>query len=303
MEACVLDDVVGYLRCPACSAGLTRLDGALRCDAGHSFDIARQGYVSLLPPGAPGGGGDTAAMVRARGEFLAGGHYAGIAGLLADAAAASAGAASPAAATPGAASAGAAPAGAGGCVVDIGAGPGYYLAAVLDRLPRRAGLALDVSRPALRVAARAHRRIGAVAGDAWRPLPVANSAAVLALNVFAPRDGAELRRILRPDGTLLVVTPAADHLAELIGPLGLLSVDERKQDRLADKLGPYFEPTAEREHRTVMSLDHAAAGLLAAMGPSSWHADPGVLAAAIGRLPDPVPVTLAVRLTVLRPRR
>ena len=284
----MLDDVVGYLRCPACGAGLTRLDGVLRCDAGHSFDIARQGYVSLLPPGAPGGGGDTATMVRARGEFLAGGHYAGIAGLLADAAAASAGAASP---------------GAGGCVVDVGAGPGYYLAAVLDRLPHRAGLALDVSRPALRVAARAHRRIGAVACDAWRPLPVADSAAAVALNVFAPRDGAELRRILRPDGALLVVTPAADHLAELIGPLGLLSVDERKQDRLADKLGPYFEPAAEREHRTVMSLDHPAAGLLAAMGPSSWHADPGELAAAIGRLPDPVPVTLAVRLTVLRPRR
>jgi len=174
---------------------------------------------------------------------------------------------------------------------------------VLDRLPRRAGLALDVSRHALRVAARAHRRIGAVACDAWRPLPVADSAAVLALNVFAPRDGAELRRILRPDGALLVVTPATDHLAELIGPLGLLSVDERKQDRLADKLGPYFESAGEREHRAVMSLDHTAVGLLAAMGPSSWHADAGALAAAIGRLPDPVPVTLAVRLTVLRPRR
>ena len=226
-------------------------------------------------------------MVRARGEFLAAGHYAGLADALAGAAAASPGAAIPA----------------GGCVVDVGAGTGYYLAAVLDRLPRLAGLALDVSRPALRVAARAHRRIGAVGCDAWRPLPVADSAAVLVLNVFAPRDGAELRRILRPDGRLLVVTPAADHLAELIGPLGLLTVDERKQERLADKLGPYFEPAGEREHRAVMSLDHAAAGLLAAMGPSSWHADPDALAAAIGRLPEPVPVTLAVRLAVLRPRR
>jgi 23S rRNA (guanine745-N1)-methyltransferase len=53
------------------------------------------------------------------------------------------------------------------------------------------------------------------------------------LNVFAPRDGAELRRILRPSGSLLVVTPGPDHLRELIGPLGLLSVDERKAERLA----------------------------------------------------------------------
>ncbi len=94
------------------------------------------------------------------------------------------------------------------------------------------------------MAARAHRRIGAVGCDAWRPLPVADAAAGLVLNVFAPRDGAELRRILRPDGALLLVTPAADHLAELIGPLGLLSVDERKPERLADKLGPYFERPA-----------------------------------------------------------
>ncbi len=79
----MLDDVVGYLRCPNCGASLTRLDGSLRCGAGHSFDIARQGYVSLLQPGTAGGGGDTAAMVRARGEFLAAGHYAGIAGALA----------------------------------------------------------------------------------------------------------------------------------------------------------------------------------------------------------------------------
>ena len=173
---------------------------------------------------------------------------------------------------------------------------------MLDRLPTRAGIALDVSRHALRVAARAHRRIGAVACDAWRPLPVADSAADLVLNVFAPRDGAELRRVLRPDGRLLVIMPAADHLAELIGPLGLLTVDERKRQRLAGKLGPYFELVGEREHRAVMSLDHPAVGALTAMGPSSWHADPGVLAARIARLPEPAPVTLAVRLAVLRPR-
>ena len=302
----MLDDIVGYLRCPHCGASLTRLDGSLRCGAGHSFDIARQGYVSLLPPGIPGGGGDTAAMVRARREFLAGDHYAGIADLLADAAAAPLAGASPASAGLSRLSGrlgGELSAGLGaGCVVDVGAGTGYYLAAVLDRLPGHAGLALDVSRHALRVAARAHGRIGAVACDAWRPLPVADSAADLVLNVFAPRDGAELRRILRPDGRLLVVTPAADHLAELIGPLGLLTVDERKQERLADKLGPYFDPAGEREYRAVMSLDHAAVGALVAMGPSSWHAHTGAVAGRIGRLPESVPVTLTVRLAVLRPR-
>jgi 23S rRNA (guanine745-N1)-methyltransferase len=62
----MLDEVIRYLACPYCGAGLARDRGSLRCGTGHAFDIARQGYVSLLPAGAKGGGGDTAAMVRAR---------------------------------------------------------------------------------------------------------------------------------------------------------------------------------------------------------------------------------------------
>lgn len=301
----MLDDVLGYLRCPHCGGALARAGTSLRCGTGHSFDIARQGYVSLLPAGTPAGAGDTAAMVRARRDFLAAGHFAPIAAALAAAAAAAAAAATGAAAGAATdqAAAGEEPRQAPGCVIDVGAGTGYFLAAVLDRLVRRRGLALDVSKHALRVAARAHPRIAAVGCDAWRPLPVADAAADLALNVFAPRDGAELHRILRPAGCLLVVTPAAGHLAELIGPLGLLSVDERKRERLAGKVGPYFDLVGEQAHGGELSLDHAAVGALAAMGPSARHAEPEVMAARIAGLAEPVAVTLAVTLSVLRPRR
>jgi 23S rRNA (guanine745-N1)-methyltransferase len=186
-------------------------------------------------------------------------------------------------------------------VVDVGAGTGYYLAAVLDRLPERAGLALDISKFALRRAVRAHRRIGAVRCDVWRRLPVADSAASLALNVFAPRNGAELRRILSPAGRLLVVTPMPDHLGELTGPLGLLTVDPRKQERLTEKLSPYFASAGRREHRVMLSLTQGAVSALVAMGPSSWHADPPALAARIGQLREPISVTLAVALSVYQP--
>ena len=76
----MLDDVVGWLACPQCGAGLTRAGPVLRCPDGHAFDIARQGYVSLLPPGGRAPAGDSAAMVAARAEFLAAGHYGGLAG-------------------------------------------------------------------------------------------------------------------------------------------------------------------------------------------------------------------------------
>jgi 23S rRNA (guanine745-N1)-methyltransferase len=275
----MLDDVTGFLACPQCGAGLARAGTALRCPAGHSFDIARQGYVSLLPPGARAPGGDSAPMVRARADFLAGGHYRGLA---ADLAAAARGAL----------------AGAPGCVLDIGAGTGYYLAAVLEAGPGRAGLALDASKPALRRAARAHPRIGAVAADAWRRLPVADAAAAVVLDVFAPRNGAELARVLHPAGQLLVVTPNPGHLAELAGPLGLLSVDPRKEERLAATLGPAF--TLLRQHRrdTTLRLSRPDVAGVVGMGPSARHADPAVLAGRITGLPERVPVTLSVTLSV-----
>jgi len=280
----MLGAVIRYLRCPYCGEAMARVNCSLRCGAGHNFDIARQGYVSLLPAGATGDRGDTAAMVQARAAFLAAGHFASVAAGLAQAAGEAAGSVD-----------------ADGCVVDVGAGTGYYLAAVLDRLPGRDGLALDISKFALRKAARAHQRIGAVACDSWRRLPVADSAAVIALNVFAPREGAELRRILNPAGRLLVVTPASDHLSELIGPLGLLTVGQRKEERLNEKLRPYFEMVGRSEHRVTLSLGHEAVGSVVAMGPSSRHAETAAFTARIGKLPDPMPVTLAVTLSVFRP--
>ena len=281
----MLDDVVSCLACPQCGAGLARAGPVLRCPAGHAFDIARQGYVSLLPPGGRAPAGDSAPMVAARADFLAAGHYGSLARELAAAARA---------AVTGT--------GAPGGVLEVGAGTGYYLAAVLDALPGRAGLALDTSKFALRRAARAHPRIGAAAADAWRRLPVADGAAAVVLDVFAPRNGAELRRVLHPAGRLLVVTPGRGHLAELAGPLGLLSVDPRKEERLAGTLGPYFALLDQRRRDATMQLDHRDVAAAAGMGPSAWHADPAALAARIRELPARMPVTLSVTLSVFGPR-
>lgn len=285
----MLDAAIGFLRCPQCGhdGGLTRTAGSLSCTAGHTFDIARSGYVNLLS-GPPKNQGDTKAMVAARRDFLTAGHFSGLADTVADIAATSL-----------------TPSGcvtSSSCVVDSGAGTGYYLARLLDRLPGHVGLALDVSRSALRLAARTHPRAAAVGCDVWRQLPVADGVANLALSLFAPRNAAELARILRPGGWLLVGTPTADHLAELIGPLGMLTVDETKEARLAGQLSAYFDLDAATEYRTELHLDHPAVGTLVAMGPSSWHIEPGELAARIAGRADPVLVTVAVRLAGYRVR-
>ncbi|MFI8804472.1 putative RNA methyltransferase [Micromonospora chalcea] len=281
------DRILARLRCPVCAEPLTAATAgttrALRCPRGHSFDTARQGYVNLLAGRSPHTG-DSAEMVAARADFLAAGHYDAVAAALATTAVRVAGVAP----YP--------------LVVEPGAGTGHYLAAVLAALPDAAGLALDVSKPALRRAARAHPRAAAALADTWQRLPLADRSVAVLLNVFAPRNGPEFHRVLDPGGALLVVTPAADHLAELVEALDLLRVDPAKADRVAGSLGAHFAEESATGHRARLALTRAEVTTLVGMGPSAWHAEPERLAARIAALPEPVPVTLSVRLGVHRPR-
>jgi 23S rRNA (guanine745-N1)-methyltransferase len=274
----VLEEVVDALVCPHCGAGLALGGGALRCAERHTFDIARQGYVSLLSEQARAGG-DTAAMVAARADFLTAGHFAPIADLVAQ-------------------EAEHAPE---GRVLDLGAGTGHYLARALE-VSGRTGLALDASKYACRRAARAHPRIGAVVANTWRQLPVRSSAVSVVLNVFAPRNAAEMHRVLRPAGHLVVVTPNAMHLAELVSELGLLNVDQNKQQRLDEQLGDLFAPVRRDTREFTMWLRRNEIEGLVAMGPSAWHATSDSLRQAVAALSSPFPVTASVTVSVHRGR-
>ncbi|MFC4563883.1 putative RNA methyltransferase [Nocardiopsis mangrovi] len=275
-------EVLAALACAHCGAGLAPAGGALRCDQGHGFDVAREGYASLLTGRRPAGTGDTADMVAARQAFQEAGHYAPLARRIS----ALTGEYAPA----------------GGLVADIGAGTGRYLAAVLDDHPGAAGLALDVSKYALRRAAKAHPRAGAAACDAWRGLPMRDGTAAVLLNVFAPRDGAEFHRVLRPDGALIVAGPTTRHLAELTGALGLVTVDPRKEERMGRTLGERFAREHREELDVPLLLPHGDIATAVGMGPSARHLSAADLAERIAALPDPAPVTASFLVTVHRPR-
>ncbi|MGI5525413.1 putative RNA methyltransferase [Micromonospora sp. CA-259024] len=290
--------ILDRLRCPVCGEPLAEATAgtarALRCPRRHSFDIARQGYVNLLAGRAPHVG-DSAEMVAARADFLAAGHYDVISAALA--AAATRAVQQLGAAGPEAAALEAYP-----LVVDAGAGTGRYLGAVLAALPDAVGLALDVSKPALRRAARAHPRAAAALADTWQRLPLADASTAVLLNVFAPRNGPEFHRVLDPAGTLLVVTPDADHLAEVVDALDLLRVDPDKADRVSGSLSGHFTPVSSAVHRVELTLTRPEVATLVGMGPSAWHTDPGALTARLAALPEPVRVTVAIRMDAYRPR-
>ncbi|WP_431897046.1 putative RNA methyltransferase [Nonomuraea sp. bgisy101] len=278
----MLADIVEHLRCPVCRDGLRLEAGGVRCGQGHVFDVARQGYVSLLTGSQAPGTADSPAMVAARADFLAAGHYAPLAGALAE----TAGAVIPASAE-------------SPVVADAGAGTGYYVSAVLDAVPGATGMAFDISKHAVKRAAKAHDRVGAFVADVWKPLPVKDGVADVVMNVFAPRNGAEFARIMRPGGNLIVVTPAGDHLSPLVRELGLLSVDEAKEHRVAESLRGFTE-TDRREVRFEMALSRDDVALVVGMGPSAWHKDQSHLTDQIRKFPEWTPAIASFRLSIFR---
>ncbi|MFF9100886.1 methyltransferase domain-containing protein [Streptomyces rubrogriseus] len=268
------------LRCPTCrTRRLSPGPGALHCPVGHTFDLARHGYASLLT-GTRATSGDDADMVRSRDRFLSTGAYAPIrqagarlaTGTVSERA----------------------------TVVDVGCGTGYYLAGVLDQLPGARGLGLDTSVRALRSAARAHDRAAAVAWDVFRPFPLADGTVDVVLDVFAPRNPAEFHRVLCPTGRLIVVRPTGRHLAELRGQVPrMVVIDPAKEQRLHRALDPFFEPMVTHRVEYSVSLNRLDVLDLVAMTPSARHVSREDLDDE-GLLPDRV--TVSVLATAYRPR-
>ncbi|GAA0950384.1 putative RNA methyltransferase [Actinocorallia libanotica] len=273
----MLSDVADLLACPLCRGDLTLQERALRCPAGHSFDVARQGYAALQAGAAATGTADTAAMVAARAAFLDAGHYAPLAAALAGLAF--------------------------GTVLDAGAGTGHHLAAALGGGAADRGLALDLSKYAMRRAARAHPRIGAVVADLWRGLPVRDAAVDTVYDVFAPRNAPEFRRVLRPGGRLLVATPTEAHLAELVRPLGMLSVDGRKAERLAETFAGTFRLESADLVTMPLRLTAEEAATLVGMTPSAHHVPEEELRERVAALGPRIDATAQVRVAVYLPER
>jgi len=280
----VLIDVIPFLRCPHCGDGFAFGSASLRCGRGHTFDVARQGYVNLTAGQGRAHPGDSAAMVAARESFLGTGHLARLREAIADTARQVA-----------------SPASKPSCVIDAGAGTGYYLAGVLDQLQEHIGVALDASRFALRRATRAHPRIGAIGCDVWGRLPLADGCAAILLDVFAPRNGPEFARVLDSHGRLIVVTPTAAHLQELISPLGLISVDPLKSQRLEAELSANFARKGSSRLEQTLVLDEGELMTLVRMGPSARHLQDEELSRRVSRLQAAVAVTVSVTISVYSP--
>ena len=182
------------LICPICEKTLCRQDRSLVCPENHSFDIARQGYVNLLPVQRRHSAhpGDTREQVLSRREFLEGGFYAPIADALISAAEQYE---------------------ASGPVLDVGCGEGYYCTR-LARAINAELVGLDISKDAVRYAAGKYKDARWLCATAAR-IPVEDGGVGLLTSLFAITLPEEFHRVLREDGLFFQVLAAQDHLLGL----------------------------------------------------------------------------------------
>lgn len=191
------------LICPLCQAALTQQANSLCCPQQHTFDLARQGYVNLLPVQQKHSKhpGDAKAMVDARSRFLDSGVYQPIAQALADKALQQSAQADR------------------WTLLDAGCGEGYYTQFIHQQLAARPGLAchtlgLDISKAAISAATRRQRDIiWLVASNAHPPLQPASIDMMLCLFGFPSYAG--MAPLLKPQGSLWLVDPGPNHLIEL----------------------------------------------------------------------------------------
>jgi 23S rRNA (guanine745-N1)-methyltransferase len=217
----------------------------LACASGHSFDRAREGYVNLLPGGRLAGGpsGDDDTMVQARRAVFDAGCYDPII----DAVAAevhSIGATT---------------------VLDAGCGEGTYLARACAR--GADGWGIDISKIAVRLAARRYTGYHFAVASSYR-LPFADDSFDAVIDVFSPRPFDELLRVVRPGGIAAVVTPGADHLAQLKA-----LIYDSPRPHMDDGPGP----TPDRVEHVRFTVDLAEQTLrrqLLEMTPYWWRASP-----------------------------
>jgi 23S rRNA (guanine745-N1)-methyltransferase len=214
-----------------CRKPIIKEDRSFVCAAGHSFDIARTGYLNLLQPQdrrskQPG---DTAEAVAARRRL----HDRGVTAPLLQAIAEIF-----------------AP-GSDDIVLDAGCGDGFYLGSLAEQTGLD-GHGVDISIPAVDAAARRYPKCEWVVSNADRFVPYADRSFSIVMSITARMNSAEFRRVLRDDGQLLVALPAPDDFIELRG------TGRDRAERTIEEFASDFVLSQQRRASTTAELDAAA---------------------------------------------
>jgi 23S rRNA (guanine745-N1)-methyltransferase len=263
------------LICPACEAPLNWNEKDCRCANGHSFDLAKEGYVNLLLSHQRRSShpGDDANMIQARRRFFDSGAFTPLAELISKSALINR----------------------QSTILDCGCGEGYFLGAL-----NGTRFGVDISKEAIRCAAKRYKDTKWIVANGMRKLPFADHSLDVILSILAPRNPEEFARILNSDGALILGVPGPNHLIELRSRLTANAGDfEEKADEAAAKCAPHFKEA----HRELLSykqtLNAAQLADLIQMTPIFWCSSPEAKVE-VQRL-DQLAVTISFALLTLQP--
>lgn len=185
--------------CPLCQSHFSQTNNTQICENNHHFDIAKEGYLNLLPVNAKNSKnpGDNKEMMMARRTFLNSGGYLPLAEKLATIVSRLTAEKDEA------------------TLLDLGCGEGYYTNFLENNLPESTIInALDISKVAIRYAAKRYKTINFCVASAY-DVPLESNSIDALIRIYAPSLDSELQRLIKQNGYLITVTPAPRHLYEL----------------------------------------------------------------------------------------
>ena len=215
--------------CPICRENLTLVESSLKCENRHSFDLAKFGYVNLVPQIKQSANYDKENFQN-RQQILEAGFYQAILEVVSDLLSNSKNAKT---------------------ILDIGCGEGFYSRKLQKRHPDKTFYAFDISKDSVQIAAKSEPNwaVNWFVGDLAR-LPIKDASMDILLDIFSPANYGEFRRVLSKDGILIKVIPTENHLKE---------IRQRVQDQLTNK--DYSNQDIKnhfQEHFTILSSQTAS---------------------------------------------
>ena len=266
------------LLCPACETALEWNEKECRCAKGHTFDLAKEGYANLLLSHQRRSShpGDDDQMIQARRRFFDSGAFDRVTNWIRQSS------------IPNHQSS----------ILDCGCGEGHFLGTLSES---RDGnfFGVDVSKEAVRCAAKRYKKAKWIVANGMRKLPFADRSLDVILSVLAPRNPEEFARILKPDGALVLGVPGPNHLIELRSRLAANAGDfEEKADEAAAKCTPHFKEAYRDLLSYQQTLSAAQLADLIQMTPIFWCSSPEAKAD-VQRL-DQLTVTVSFVLLTLK---
>lgn len=185
---------MNVLMCPVCKESLIKSNKSVRCSNGHSFDIAKEGYVNLLSAHKSGDSvGDNKEMARSRRDFLNKDYYKILADAVSDCVLKYSCE--------------------GGNVLDICCGEGYYTNVISNKLNRNY-YGFDISKNMVRLAAKRSCNARFFVANIAN-IPISTGSIDFAFHLFAPFHSDEFSRVLADDGVIVTAIPGKEHLFQL----------------------------------------------------------------------------------------